>query len=326
MTRDILRIFPTFGNPVTTNTLDRSNLEEMEKKLAAVEILISKWDTNTTSKMLFQSKSEEVRMYMDTVENLQRLLEYLFANGNNAAQLICVQRLIKMSMAHLQTEFHKILLTNSEPIDPQQESSARPSSLSSTEDSITTSSCSEGDDDCSSHCSSNYSSTDRTCEFNMVPLDAVVDLRNIAQRMAKSGYSRECVRVFALTRKSMVEESLYNLGVEKVRFNDVQKMHWQLLDDKIRNWICAAKISIRTLFAREKQLCIGVFEGIDKMRDSYFAKIANTDRLLAFAEAVAATSRAPKRMFRVLNLYEVFTDPKEEEPPITVQQLGEQPT
>ncbi|GLJ06001.1 hypothetical protein SUGI_0030190 [Cryptomeria japonica] len=193
MTRDILTILPTFGNPVTTNTFDRSNLEEMEKKLAAAEILIHKWDRNTTSKMLFQSNAEEVRMYMDTVQNLQRLMEYLSIGGTYTAQLIRAQRLMKMSMARLQNEFHKILLANSEPIDLEQESSASPPSVSSTEDSITTSRCSDGEDDHSSHCSSNCSSTDKTCEFNIVPLDAVLDLRNIAHRMAKSGYARECI-------------------------------------------------------------------------------------------------------------------------------------
>ncbi|GLJ06018.1 hypothetical protein SUGI_0030370 [Cryptomeria japonica] len=279
----------------------------MEEMLAAAEILISKWDTNKSSKMLFQSNAEEVRMYMDSVQNLQRLMEHLSAGGTNAAQLVRAQRLMKMSMARLQNEFHKILLSNSEPIDPDRESSARPSSCSSTEDSIT---CSYGDDDGSSQFSSICSSSDRTCEFDTVPLDAMADLRNIAQRMAKSGYTRECVRVFTLTRKSVVEESLYNLGVEKVRLNDVRKMEWTVLDDKIKKWIYAAKISIRILFAREKRLCVDVFGGLDKMRDSCFAEISKepAERLLAFAEAVAVTSRAPERMFRVLDLYEALTD------------------
>ncbi|GLJ05992.1 hypothetical protein SUGI_0030090 [Cryptomeria japonica] len=179
----------------------------MEEKLAAAEILISKWDTNKSSKMLFQSNAEEVRVYMDSVENLQRLMEHLSAGGTKAAELVRAQRLMKLSMSRLQNEFHKILLSNSEPIDPDRESSARPSSCSSTEDSITTSTCSDGDGDSSSQSSPNCLSADRVCEFDMVPLDAVVDLRNIAQRMAKSGYARECVRIFALTRKSVVEES-----------------------------------------------------------------------------------------------------------------------
>ncbi|XP_059065302.1 exocyst complex component EXO70H1-like [Cryptomeria japonica] len=287
MTRGALRMHPTFRNPVITNTLDSNNLEDMEEMLAAAEILISKWDTNKSSKMLFQSNAEEVRMYMDSVQNLQRLMEHLSAGGTNAAQLVRAQRLMKMSMARLQNEFHKILLSNGEPIDPDRESSARPSSSSSTEDSIT---CSDGDDDGSSQFSSICSSSDRTYEFDTVPLDAMADLRNIAQRMAKSGYTRECVRVFTLTRKSVVEESLYNLGVEKVRLNDVRKMEWTVLDDKIKKWIYAAKISIRILFAREKRLCVDVFGGIDKMRDSCFAEISKepAERLLAFAEAVAA--------------------------------------
>ncbi|GLJ06009.1 hypothetical protein SUGI_0030280 [Cryptomeria japonica] len=87
-------------------------------------------------------------------------------------------------------------------------------------------------------------------------------------------------------------------------------MEWKVLDDKIKKWIHAAKISIPILFAREKQLCVDVFVEHDKMRDPCFAEIAKerTERLLAIAEAVAAASRAPERMFRVLDLYEALTD------------------
>ncbi|GLJ06023.1 hypothetical protein SUGI_0030420 [Cryptomeria japonica] len=282
----------------------------MEASLAAAEILITRWDTNITIKMLFQSTAQEVRMYMETVDNLQRLMEHLSAVGTDAAGLIRAQRLMKLAMIRLEKEFHKLLLSHSEPIDPGRESSGRPSCYSPTEGSLTRSICSDGDDDLSSFSSSNCLSVDRLREFDMVPLDALVDLRKIAQRMAKSGYASECVRVFVLSRKSVVEESLYNLGVEKVTVKDVRKMEWEVLDEKIKKWIYGAKISIRILFAREKRLCADVFEGLDKMRDASFAEIAkeSTSELFTLAEGVAATSREPERIFRVLDLFEAVTD------------------
>ncbi|GLJ06024.1 hypothetical protein SUGI_0030430 [Cryptomeria japonica] len=302
----MLTIHPSFGNlvcPVTTNTLDEENL-------AAAEMLISRWDTKTTSKMLFQSTAEEVRMYMENVENLQRLMENLSAAGTNGPDLSRAQGLMKMSMARLQNEFHKILLSNSEAIEPDRKSSALPSSRSRTENIITTSTCSDDDGDEDGGGSADCLSVDRLCQFHMVPLEGVVDLQNIAQRMAKSGYASECIRVFILARKSVVEESLYNLGVEKVTLKDVRKMEWKFLDEKIKKWIYAAKTSIRLLFAQEKRLCDDVFQGLDKMRDSCFAEIAmnQTSKLFSLAEAVAATSQTPERVFRVLDLYETLTD------------------
>ncbi|GLJ14011.1 hypothetical protein SUGI_0223990 [Cryptomeria japonica] len=149
-----------------------------------------------------------------------------------------------MAMIRLEKEFHKILLSNSEPINLDRESSTRSSFYSSTKGSLTRSIFSDGKDNRSSFSSSNCLSVDRLYEFNMIPLDAVVDLRKIAHRMTKSGYVSECVRVFVLSRKSVVEESLYNLSVDKVTRKDVWKMKWEFLDEKIKKWICGAKISI----------------------------------------------------------------------------------
>ncbi|KAH9292257.1 hypothetical protein KI387_042557, partial [Taxus chinensis] len=98
------------------------------------------------------------------------------------------------------------------------------------------------------------------------------------------------------------------LGVQKVSLQNVHKMQWALLDKKIKKWIYAAKISIRLVFAREKRLCEQVFEGFAHMKDSCFVEIAKepTARLLGFAEAVAASTRSPEKIFRVLDMYETL--------------------
>ncbi|KAH9326446.1 hypothetical protein KI387_006624, partial [Taxus chinensis] len=177
-------------------------------------------------------------------------------------------------------------------------------------DSITSTARSDNNDDGSSGSStSKRPSIDRIYEYNMVPLDAVLNSRRIADNMAKCGYGKECVQIYTFIRKSVVERSLYNLGVEKAISNDIRKMDWQVVDVKIKKWIYAANISIRILFAREKRLCDEVFHGVDKMRDFCFAEIAkeSTSRLLTFAEAIAATCRAPQMIFRVLDVYETVT-------------------
>ncbi|GLJ05989.1 hypothetical protein SUGI_0030050 [Cryptomeria japonica] len=312
-TNDMLRILSNFDSRLSFMSPTAHGRKDLfSLSFSAAENLISKWDINSTNKILFQSGAEEVLVYMDIVENLQHLMQHLSAGGNASADLIRAQRLMKMAMARLEKEFHKILLSNSEAINPERWLSTCPSVHSSIEDSVSRSIRSS--EDGSGQFTDNSSLIDRILEFDTVPLDAVADLRSIAEIMAKTGYGRECVRVFVLNRKSVVEESLYNLGVEKVKLSDVRKMKWELLDEKIKKWIYTAKISIRVVFCREKQLCDDVFEGMNKMRDACFAEIAKeaTTRLLAFAEAVAATSRTPERIFRVLDLYETLTDLKPE--------------
>ncbi|GLJ06029.1 hypothetical protein SUGI_0030500 [Cryptomeria japonica] len=291
---------------------DTEKTHNLEEKLAAADGMISKWDTKTTNTMLFQSNPLEAGQYLTAIQNLQQLMEKLSVVDSSSAKMIRAEHLMQMSMARLRNEFHNILLSNSDPIDR----SGRFSVHSSMEGSVSRSSCFSSDDDATDEDGgggtplSARPSIDRICDLDTIPLGAVEDLRNIVQSMASAGYGRECVRVFAVARKSVVEESLYNLGVEKVSLNDVQKMEWASLEDKIRKWISAAKISIQLLFAREKWLCDQVFEGFTQLRDSGFADVAKDPaaRLLSFAEAVAASRRAPETMFKVLDMYETLTE------------------
>ncbi|XP_057823018.2 exocyst complex component EXO70H1-like [Cryptomeria japonica] len=282
---------------------------DLEEKLAAADGMISKWDTKTTNTMLFHSNPLEAAQYLAAVQNLQQLMENFSVIDSNSAEMIRAEQLMQMSMARLQNEFHNILLSNREPIDR----SGRFSVHSSTEGSARRSSGFFSDDDEDGESGTPVSacqSIDRICDLDMIPLDAVVDLRNIVERMASSGYGGDCVRVFAVARKSVVEESLYNLGMEKMSLHDVHKMEWASLETKVKKWIYAAKISIRLLFAGEKRLCDQVFEDFTHLRASCFAEIAKepTARLLRFAEAVAAGKRAPEKIFMVLDMYETLTD------------------
>lgn len=49
------------------------------------------------------------------------------------------------------------------------------------------------------------------------------------------------------TRSPVLEESLRNLGVEKLSKDDVQKMQWEVLEAKIGNWIHFMRIAVSFL-------------------------------------------------------------------------------
>jgi exocyst complex protein 7 len=56
-------------------------------------------------------------------------------------------------------------------------------------------------------------------------------------------------------RKIILEESLYELGVERVTIDEVQKMQWEVQEDRIKKWNQAMNVGVKVLFASEKQLC-----------------------------------------------------------------------
>ena len=63
-------------------------------------------------------------------------------------------------------------------------------------------------------------------EIDLLPDDAIVDLRAIASRMAAVGYDHECAQVYASVRKPVVDTSLRRLGVEHLSIGDVQRLEW----------------------------------------------------------------------------------------------------
>ena len=90
---------------------------------------------------------------------------------------------------------------------------------------------------------------------DLVPPDVAQDMSDIVSRLILGGMKREASQAYVSSRKNMLEESLYELGVEKLTIDEVQKMQWEVQEDKIKNWNQAIKVGVKVLFASEKQLC-----------------------------------------------------------------------
>jgi hypothetical protein len=90
---------------------------------------------------------------------------------------------------------------------------------------------------------------------DLVHPEVVMDLSSIAQRMIAANHQLECCQVYVNSRKAVLEDSLYGLGVEKLSIEEVQKMPWDILVDTIQKWIQAMKVGALVLFASEKLLC-----------------------------------------------------------------------
>ncbi|TKY48459.1 Exocyst complex component EXO70A1 [Spatholobus suberectus] len=143
----------------------------------------------------------------------------------------------------------------------------------------------------------------------------MADLKAIAECMVSAGYSKECVKVYILMRKSIVDEALYHLGVERLSFSQVQKMDWEALESKIKCWLNAVKIAVGTLFHGERTLCDYVFGSPErKIAESCFAAICRDGAaaLFGFPENVAKCKKTPEKMFRTLDLYEAISDNRQQ--------------
>ncbi|XP_055831385.1 exocyst complex component EXO70H1-like [Solanum dulcamara] len=150
------------------------------------------------------------------------------------------------------------------------------------------------------------SSSDEVSEFVMA------DLKSIADCMIGAGYGKECVKLYKMNRKSVIDETLYYLGIEKLSSSQIQKMDWELIEMKIKNWLSSVKIAVNALFRGERILCDYVFSSSENIRESCFSEIANDGglTLFVFPEMVMKHKKklSPEKMFRVLDVYEVICE------------------
>lgn len=65
----------------------------------------------------------------------------------------------------------------------------------------------------------------------------MADLRLIAECMISSGYAKECLILYTTIRKSIVDEGIYRLGVERFSSSQIRITDWRALEMGIQNWM-----------------------------------------------------------------------------------------
>ncbi|XP_021279200.1 exocyst complex component EXO70A1 [Herrania umbratica] len=281
----------------------------MEENIEVAEFVITKWDSLLESNsshcnigsLFSDDNREEAKLYLTSVKGLQKAMQYLASHQASSEKLVRAQTLMQTAMKRLEREFYQILKSNRDYLDPESvstHSSARPSTARSSFSDFENESENERDDN------------ESIPEVERVSLAAMTDLKAIADAMISSGYTRECLKIYKIIRKSIVDEALYHLGVESLTSLQIQKMDWEVLELKIKNWLNAVKMAVKTLFYGERILCDHVFSVSDKIRESCFSEISKEGALalLGFPENVAKCKKTPEKMFRILDLYEAVSD------------------
>ncbi|XP_068660921.1 exocyst complex component EXO70A1-like [Aristolochia californica] len=329
---------PSRRTPVVQSPARRSSLtcgedprddlyKQVTTEFEAAEKLILRWDSTASEeareRMIFDGDRHEAEQYLRAVDEIQRSISNTNLSDGDPAKATDA---IQIATARLEDEFRNILITHSNPPAIDSLFSRNSSSLSS----IRTASSKDSDDEDygeydprdqvedgqEQEQDRSYRSTNSISvqEIDLIPSEAIYDLRNIAERMVAAGCLRECIQVYGSVRKSVVDSSLRQLGVEKLSIGDVQRLGWDALESKIRKWIRVAKICVRILFASEKRLCERIFEDLAppdlEADDTCFMETVKgaAIQVFNFAEAISISRRSPEKLFKILDLHDTVSD------------------
>ncbi|KFK38344.1 hypothetical protein AALP_AA3G101900 [Arabis alpina] len=264
--------------------------------------IIETWNTETSTfakvTSMFYENKPEAMVFMDRVKDLQKTMDLLLTEDPNSERLMRSQKLMEIAMKRLQKEFYQILSMNRAFLDP--ESVSTRSSLTSARSSY--SDFPEDDE-------SQHTVGDAIIEVEEVSTNVMTDLRSIAECMITSGYAKECISIYKSIRKSIIDEGIYRLDIEKISTSKAKKMSWEETELKIRSWLKAMKVSMETLFKGEKILCDHVFQSSDAIRESCFSDISKDGAILLFGFPEIITTKTskkkspPEKIFRLLDMY-----------------------
>ncbi|XP_059458687.1 exocyst complex component EXO70H1-like [Corylus avellana] len=292
----------SFPSSHTSPSTPRHKFSEtmMEENIENAESIISKWDpsssSNTKATSLFQHNRKEAKDFLMSVRGLRRAMHFLISENSMSEKLILAQSLMQIAMKRLEKEFYQILSENRDHLDPES-LSGRSSSGSS-------------NSDCQDEVQSDEleMAGEAITEVERVSALAMTDLKSIADCMISSGYGKECVKMYKIIRKSIVDEGLYRLGIEKFRSSQIHKMNREDFEHMIKKWITATRIAVRRLYSGERVICDHVFSASETIRESCFSEITKegATNLFRFPELIAKTKHSLDKIFLLMDLYEAI--------------------
>ncbi|CAE6038740.1 unnamed protein product [Arabidopsis arenosa] len=306
--KSLLSSFSSFTSLPASPLNQTFSQSVMEETVEAAESIIKKWDLNSPSYTriisLFSHSRKEAKEFIRCIRDLRRAMHFLISQHSQSAKLVLAQHLMQIGMARLEKEFFQILSSNRDQLDP--ESVSGHSSISSNSEFEDVMQSDDDEEDELKKAGETITKVEKAAALVMS------DLKVIAETMISCGYGKECIKSYKLIRKSIVDEGLHLLGIEKYKISRFNRMDWGVLEHMIKNWIKAAKIGVITLLRGEKLLCDHVFSASSTIRESCFYEIVNEAgiNLFRFPELVANKEKksSPERIFRLMDLYAAISD------------------
>lgn len=320
-TDDMLLIFSSFDNRLS----NLSSFVENPSAAAAADDSSSAAPTRfDEAERIILSHADSSSFpddYLEAVDEIIQLTEEFHLGSGDAGDEVLdrAENALQLAMTRLEDEFRHVLIRNTVALDPDRlhrsslSSSAAAIAIAATE--FFNDETSESLEDVSSARYSHHSHGSRGVSFGgddmsleLIHPEAVTELEDIADRMIRSGYEKECCQVYCSVRRDALEECMAILGVEKLSIEEVQKIEWRSLDDKMKKWIQAVKVVVRGLLSSEKHLCEQIFAGSDLIKEVCFLETSKgcVMQLLNFGEAVAIGRRSVEKLFRILDMYDAL--------------------
>uniref|UniRef100_A0A0E0GZS2 Exocyst subunit Exo70 family protein n=1 Tax=Oryza nivara TaxID=4536 RepID=A0A0E0GZS2_ORYNI len=282
----------------------------------AAERLIRQWDA-TPELLVFEGPEGDVADYLEAVDvAVDQLLSGVGAAAADA-EAEAAGVVVQLAMARMEEELRHLMVRHAVPLDASGLfCSLRRLSLESMDDLDTSSEF----DPITPHSLEGGPDTARSASlvgnpfddqvFDLVRPEAIDDLRSIAQRMDRAGYASELEQVYCGVRRDLLDECLAVLGVERLSIDEVQRMEWKLLNDKMKKWVHGVKTVVRSLLTGERRICDQVLAMSDELRDECFVESTKgcIMQILNFGDAVAVCSRSPEKLSRILDMYEALAE------------------
>ncbi|KAL6003049.1 hypothetical protein ACLOJK_023272 [Asimina triloba] len=313
MTDDILQIFSTFDGRFSRDKLsDKFSDDDPLTLDQTVKSLDRRISSFVSSDRPIWSDAADSAAFLQTIDELLATIrdwDPLASEKPIAARLGRADELLQQAMFRLEDEFRAVIEQSGEshPFDPDRR--RQKSYDFDSEDDDDDANVSGGGDD--SLIPVAHPVPDYDVVIDAMPAGAIGDLHEMVKRMVAAGFAKECSHVYSSYRREFLEESLARLGLQKRSIEEVQKMPWTDLEEEIDRWIRAANVALRILFPSERRLCDRVFAGFPAaISDLPFMEVCRgaAIQLLNFTDAVAIGTRAPERLFRVLDLYEALRE------------------
>ncbi|XP_068665536.1 exocyst complex component EXO70B1-like [Aristolochia californica] len=320
-TKDMILILSNFDNRLSTIT----DLIPGPNPLESAEQVLLRWDPPSHSAapgpapLPWDDSPDDASDYLAAVDDVIRVAGALSLTPAGEIDPLSdrAESLLQLAMARLEDEFKHLLIRNTVPLDaPRLYGSIRRASFASTEDDFDASLEEEELHQDLEQETPRFTDRPRApsvselCPVELVRPDSIADLREIADRMIRARYEKELCQVYSSVRRDALDESLSILGVDRLSIEEVQKIEWPALDDKMKKWIQAVKIVVRVLLAGEKRLCEKILGGSHPIKEICFTETAKGSlmQVLNFPEAIAISRRSSEKLFRILDMYEALAE------------------
>ena len=160
--------------------------------------IILRWDSTASEeareRMIFYSDRSEIDRYLQAVDEINLSIKSATMTDEQSSAM-------QVAMARLEDEFRNILITHTTTIETDNYIVDRSFSTHSRtdgtsrelqEDDFTESKDTELRDGIESSTITSYRSANSICQIDLIPSEAIYDLRSIAERTISAGYLREC--------------------------------------------------------------------------------------------------------------------------------------